>query len=186
MKFSILGALVAIALLFGCATIDSGLTGDQLYELTHRDYSGVTKEQVLSAVEELFRLADGDDFNITKTDNDLIATRYWQKIHPIYPQGTDYWKIDVIEDGDAAMVAANLYTAAGTITDFGTNLTLSTNLIKTTALYDVFWARLEYLLGNRDDWMDCEKANERVDQGITSGSNEALCHPYNLDNDAPS
>jgi hypothetical protein len=59
-------------------------------------------------------------------------------------------------------------------------------MIKTTALYDVFWARLEYLLDKRDDWMDCEKANERVDKGITSGSNEALCHPYNLENDTPS
>ena len=55
-----------------------------------------------------------------------------------------------------------------------------------TALYDVFWARMDYLLGKRAKWMDCKEADRRVKQGIVWGSNENLCNSFNIKDDRPS
>ena len=54
-----------------------------------------------------------------------------------------------------------------------------------TAIYDVFWSRLDYLLGKRKDWMTCKVADERVKQNITSGTNEALCNSFNMNDKLP-
>lgn len=186
MKIKLLIAALTTVILSGCAVTSSGLTGDQLYELTHRTYEGVSKDQVLSAAQKLLRLADGDDFKITRTEYDVSATRNWVNLLSFINQGTDYWKIDVIEESGEVMIAVNVYTEAGMISNWGSNINVKKDLIETTALYDVFWARLEYLIGKRDDWMSCEKADERIKLGITSGSNDALCNSINIDDDTPS
>ncbi|AEC22239.1 hypothetical protein PT7_P003 (plasmid) [Pusillimonas sp. T7-7] len=54
-----------------------------------------------------------------------------------------------------------------------------------TAIYDVFWARMDYLLGKNDKWMTCEEANSRVKAAITWGPNEALCNSFNMKDAAP-
>lgn len=47
--------------------------------------------------------------------------------------------------------------------------------LNSTAIYDLFWGRMDYLLGRRDEWMTCDEAEARRKAGITYGQLEALC-----------
>ena len=185
MKLNSFNAAITATILTGCSATSSGLTGDELYELTHRTYEGVSTHQVLDAVHRLLRLADGDDFTVYRSpsSNTLKASRNWMKYKGIYiEEGNDYWSVDVIENNGVVSVAAKVETEKWGMGLIGT---YTSSPIETTALYDVFWARLDYLLGKRDEWMDCDEANARVDQGVTSGTNAALCSSQSLDDNRP-
>ena len=47
--------------------------------------------------------------------------------------------------------------------------------LNSTAIYDLFWGRMDYLLGRRDRWMTCDEAKARRKAGTTYGLLEALC-----------
>lgn len=52
--------------------------------------------------------------------------------------------------------------------------------VEGTAIYDVFWSRLDYLLGLRSDWMTCKMADEKVKEKIVWGANDAMCNSFNV------
>jgi hypothetical protein len=54
-----------------------------------------------------------------------------------------------------------------------------------TALYDLFWNRVEYLLGLNNTWMDCKSADQRVRRNEAWGDISALCSSFNGDDDTP-
>ena len=35
-----------------------------------------------------------------------------------------------------------------------------------TTIYEIFWARMTYLLGQRDTWMTCAESDARVKAGV--------------------
>lgn len=47
--------------------------------------------------------------------------------------------------------------------------------VNSTAIYDLFWGRMDYLLGRRDEWMTCDEAKARREAGLTYGLLESLC-----------
>jgi hypothetical protein len=49
-----------------------------------------------------------------------------------------------------------------------------------SAIYDVFWARMDYLLGKRADWITCAVANDRVKKKLVWDANDALCSAINM------
>jgi hypothetical protein len=60
-----------------------------------------------------------------------------------------------------------------------------TNPVQGTAIYDVFWGRMDYLLGLRSDWMTCAMANSRVSDKLVWGDNSALCNSFNMKDQRP-
>lgn len=194
MKKVIIGLSLAV-LLGGCATQHPPQTRDEWLSTTTRNYSGVTKDQALAAAEKLFRLADGDDFAIAHTQNGIQATRPWLVYIVISAvSGTDSWGVTAEPSGDMLRVSAQVNTQSQAIapmptTDSGTwtagAMPMSGVPVGGTAIYDVFWARMDYLLGKSEEWMTCDKANKRVDAGITWGSNECLCNSFNMKDELP-
>ena len=75
------------------------------------------------------------------------------------------------------MVSGGAWTA--------TSMPMSGSPVMGTAIYDVFWSRMDYLLGLRQDWMTCQMADERVKSGATWGTNEALCNSFNVKDAVP-
>ena len=187
--FSIVARLIA-----GCAA-PRQLTRQEWIGTTTKIYQGVSQDQILLAAEELFRLADGKDFQFVHSEDELYATRNWL-IYLVFAagSGTDYWKVSTSEKGDYVKVAiqvnTQMQTTTATATTGGYWTTTTTPMagfpVQGTAIYDVFWARMDYLLGKRRDWMDCGQADRRVAQDITWGSNEALCNSFNVIDARPS
>ena len=47
------------------------------------------------------------------------------------------------------------------------------------AVYDLFWKRLEFLIGLRDKWVTCEESQDDIRQGKTRGHVNWLCRVEN-------
>ncbi|MGY6273487.1 hypothetical protein ACXIUT_27785 [Achromobacter denitrificans] len=195
MKPLLVAVLSATALLAGCATKQPQMSRDEYLKTTQRTYEGKSADDVLNAAEKLFRLADGDDFTFFHDDNSMGATRRWSVYLVLAAtMGTDTWTVRVKDLPGAIRVSAALNTSAGSILPMpttggdmsaGTTPGMGGN-VPGTAIYDVFWARMDYLLGKSDQWMTCEESNRRVSTGAVWGSNEALCNGFNVKDDLPS
>ena len=177
----------------GCAT-QKHLTRDEYLQTTQRTYANKTPDDILRAAEKLFFLADGDDFTFHHTDDALVASRKWTVYLVLAASmGTDTWVINTDEQGGATKVSAMVSTQGGAVTPMPTtggdwtagSMPAGAYITQGTAIYDVFWARMDYLLGETDKWMTCKEADLRVKEGVVWGSNEALCNSFNLKDSLP-
>jgi hypothetical protein len=183
-----------LSLLTGCMPQRPRMTRAEYLATTTRVYENVDKEAVFSAIEKLFILADGDDFTFTYSENGMQAIRNWSFYLVIAAGfGTDYWNITIrdVEGGVKVSTCASTQSqgvapAPTTGGNFSAGTTpLMGSPIQGTSIYDLFYARLDYLLGLRGDWMSCDESNQRKSDGITWGLNEALCNSLNMKDDSP-
>lgn len=187
--------LVFVALLSGCAAPQKQLTREEWLSTTTRTYKTNTKDQVIEAAEKVFRLADGDDFNIVHAEDGLMATRPWSVYLVLAAAtGIDYWKVVVAPGEGFVKASVQVNTSMQTVSPMptvGGDISVSTSPmsgspVMGTAIYDVFWARMDYLLGVSESWMTCKVADQRVKDTLTWGTNEALCNIFNIKDNSPS
>lgn len=185
---------VLSSILAGCAAQRPQMTRDEYLQMTQRTYEGKTPDDVFRAAERLFRLADGDDFQFFHDANSITASRPWLVyIVLAATTGSDTWRVTAVPTEAGVKVAASLNTTMGSILPVPTTggdmsvsgMPAGGGNVAGTAIYDVFWARMDYLLGASAAWMTCEEADNRVKAGITWGSNEALCNSFNVKDDIP-
>jgi len=188
-------------LLVGCVKTPQ-MTPEEWTQATQRHYDGVSQDEVAKAVEKLFRLADGSDFKTLRLADGLYASRNWGMFVVLTSEyGTDYWLLKMVEKDGGVDVAVRVTTDLAAYTSIertDQNLTagpagtlkastmpLGGETVTGTALYDVFWARLDFLLGKSTEWMTCDQSNQRVSQGVVTGTNKALCNSFNINDDLP-
>lgn len=185
--------LLGTVCLTGCVTPRPPMSEAELEQVLTRDYPGRTAQDVMAAATRLWRLADGNDFRIKPGDNSLVAERDWvfhsQMVRIV---GDDSWTLTVSETGGGVKARLSLltYKRSTTVSSFGMTPTTQTTPriggpVKGTALYDLFWARMDHLLGVRPDWMTCAEAEARVSSGATWGNKDALCAGYSFTDAAP-
>ena len=187
--------VVLCSLLFASCVTQPVLSREEWLSMTNRTYEGVTKEQAISAAERLLRLADGNDFMIAHHDDGFSATRNWTVYLVLSgAAGTDSWSIRAVENGNAeTRISVNVSTqvagmgavATGPNSVAPVTSPAMVGAVNGTAIYDVFWARMDYLLGRRKIWMTCTVANQRVSDGLVWGDNSALCNGFNVKDDVP-
>lgn len=185
--------LVLPIFISGCATVRPEMSREEFLNATTRYYEKVTKEQVLSASEKLFRLSDGDDYSFSHTENSINASRKWMAYFIIgAASGVDYWTVTVEPNDGKIKTTVLVTTKSETVAATGTTdggyaaTTLPSSggqQFQGNAIYDVFWSRMDFLLGKTDTWMTCQASNQRVKQKIVWGSNEALCNSFNISKD---
>ncbi len=182
-----------LIVLAGCAT-QRQMTRDEYLQTTQRIYQGASPEEVFSAAEKLFVLADGDDFRFFHDDNSITASRTWLVYLVLAAAvGTDTWHVRAMPIDGGVKVSAALTTTSGSVLPMPTTggdmtaggMPSMGGNVSGTAIYDVFWARMDYLMGKSDTWMTCDDANERMRSGATWGTNEALCNGFNVKDETP-
>ena len=107
--------------------------------------------------------------------------------------GNDTWQIRALPAETGVKVSAALNTSMGSILPMpttGGNMTAGgmpsiAGNVPGTAIYDVFWARMDYLLGKTDKWMTCKESDARVYEKTVWGENAALCNGFNVNDAAP-
>lgn len=185
-------ALIA-SVLAGCATQPRLLTANEMSTVTHRTFPGVTTEQALSAAERVLRLADGDDFAIDRDPDGLMATRNWTVYFVLgFVTGTDNWifKARPVEGGTDVTFAVGSVAQPSPArqtsrrSDDPRPRVMGTTH-EGTAIYDLVWARMAYLLGQRDSWMSCAESAARVEAGSVWGETVALCNSFNVKDGVP-
>ena len=179
-----LGAVVVT----GCAAPQRLMTTDETASVTHRTFKGVTTEQAVAAAERVLWLADGDDFAIDRERDGLMATRNWTVYFVLgFVTGTDNWifKARPVEGGTAVTFAVGSVAQPAPAKqtprradDPRPKVMGATH--EGTAIYDLVWARMAYLLGQRGDWMRCAESEARVASGVVWGETVALCNSFNV------
>ncbi|WP_413612881.1 hypothetical protein [Bdellovibrio sp. HCB-110] len=165
------------------------LSRDEWLALTQRNYSGVTKETLIAKAEEVLRLADGDDFKFHHSENGFTASRNWLVYIVIgAASGTDVWNFQVEPTTDSWKVKVSVSTTSGNTSATAVGAITTPNQSSTeqgNAIYNIFWNRLDYLLGKSTQWMDCRLASRKLSSGEYFGNDEALCNSFNMTNNYP-
>lgn len=174
--------LASLVVLSACATPERpAMSKEERSAVTSRSYDGKTREDVFRAAETLFRLADEDDFKISYPGGNMVAIRPWI-IYVVLSatSGTDVWTV-MADDTSAGVIArAEVQTTMPSMV-----AKYAGGAVKGTAIYDIFWARMDFLLGKTNHWMTCQDSNERVAADAVWGSNEALCNSFNMKDRPP-
>lgn len=193
MKRLLAVACLGAAVLTGCAAPQRLMTIDEAAVATHRVFKGVTTEQALAAAERVLWLADGDDFAIDRERDELMATRNWTIYLVLgFVTGTDQWivKARPVDGGtDVTFAVGSVAQPAGArITprrDGDPRPRVMGSMHEGTAIYDLVWSRMAYLLGQRDSWMTCADSAARVASGVVWGEVVALCNSFNVKDQMP-
>lgn len=193
MRFVVVALL--LVLFAGCAA-PPRMTRDEALAVTSRTYAkGITPDAVLRAAEEVFRLADADDFTFHHTKDSLSASRNWLLYMIIgATTGTDYWSVRAESAPDGGTHASvQLGTVAQDILPMAVAPALWIPSVMPAnatpplgrAVYDLFWDRVDYQLGLREAWVDCKQADARLAANRALGDNSALCNSFNIADKAP-
>lgn len=163
--------IIAVMVMAGCVSRPLKVSQVEYDAMTKRTYNGVTKKQAFQAAENFFILLDGNDFDITYPRGLMVAVRPWLLG---FSSGLSEWTIDANEVGTSTDVAVSVRTTFNTVP-----------LKKNKVTYDVFWARMDYLLGKKKDWLTCDDVSNMFDKKETWGDDFAVCNGATLENNKP-
>lgn len=186
------GVLLALT---GCAANQKTMTRDEFIGATQRHYDGVTEKQFYEAAEQLFMLSDGDDTAFAYPgEHAMIAQRDWSIYMVLaYAQGVHAWQISTTptESGVEGNVYVSMQgSAVNGMPTFNGGVSTHTSptmqdVVNAPAVYELFWSRMDYLLGKSDTWFTCEAWDAKLDTGETYGTMEPLCLALNTDDLLP-
>ncbi len=159
-------AILLALILTGCATQQTKqLTREEWLQTKSRSYKDRSPEQVFSAAETVFLLADAKDMSFAHTNNSMKAVR-WTAPFPVHIWF--HWDIGVEPLGGGSSVNVQISTTAH---GFGvpggmTPYEYSPDVIS------LFYSRLDYLLGKSATWDTCDGYKSKNPNAATL---EALC-----------
>lgn len=194
--FAVAAATLGAVLAMGCSLpVRKEMSRDEWLTVTRHTFPGVTKDQAIAAAERVLKLADGDDVRVVHHEDGFVASRSWSMYLVLGVQfGVDTWDVRVSQEGADSKVRlgvasqgqmlAPMPTAKGDAS-VGTMPGMGGAAVEGTAIYDLFWSRMAYLLGQRDRWMSCAESDARVKAGTVWGMNEPLCNSFNVKDQVP-
>lgn len=187
----IIAAVTCITALAGCASGPQLRSRDDWLRSTNRGYLDVSKEDVIRAAEEVLRLADGDDFAFAHHNDGFTAQRAtmhyiviavnfgmdsWQFRATPTQEGWIHAQVSVSTQGQAASISQP--TLSGGTPMMGP---AAAGVVQFANLYELFWSRVDYMLGKRPDWPSCPAR----DVGTSAGTAQ-LCDPMTTKDLPPS
>jgi hypothetical protein len=195
-KIVFLPILFVLVWVFGGCSQSPQLTRQQWIELTTRTYTHTSEEAVYTAAEKLFRLADGNDFVISYYKDGMVASRKFMDYLLVADRdGVDTWRLTTKDLGggkvqvsvEVGTQKSNTFPAPTLKGDLSiyTTPALETPAIQGTALYDLFWKRMDYLMGKSKVWTTCKDADALLDDKTTWGTLAPLCDPFNTKDNSP-
>lgn len=159
--------LVALASLAGCATAPVPQNRSEWSAIHTRSFPGQSEQAVLDAAEKTLRLAD-KDFRFDYPAGQLVATRNWLVYAVIAATtGTDYWTITTRPTADGIEATAQITRTVNSIAPTPTVNSAGVNgaavvssgtpgqPVQFAAPYELFWARVSYLLQPQGTWPTC-------------------------------
>ena len=164
----------------GCATKPT-MTREAFLDATTRTYAK-SPDEILNAAQKVLQLADGDDFNFSHSEDGMAASRNWM-IYLVFSAafGNDVWQVKTTKqpDGKTKVFVSASTNPGGTVAPLGNGVATlpgtAGNAVQGTALYDLFYSRLEYLMGLNKEWITCRDSDQRIKAKKVWGLNEALC-----------
>ena len=182
--------LTVSCLLAACAAPPKPMDRAQYLAATTRMYPGKTKDQVIDAAAKVLSLSDPNGTSTAHNDDGFVAGH---KADSLGSREVDTWDFRVRETPEGMRASIQVGTS-GTSTYLAPTTTTGTysvasnstpsSMVQGDALYDLFWARMDYMLFKGDKWTTCEDQSAKVRTGKVSGPTDALCR-MNAPDDQP-
>lgn len=145
--------------LTGCTMPKPDMSLEEFEAASTRNYTGVTKKQIISAIEKIFNLADYKDFQISYTTNGIKGIR-WETL---FPNNYYYhWDVSCNETENGILVSTDINTEIYPYTPRPS---------ATRDVLNLFYSRLDFLLGKTNHWPSCSEYLSREQKKQV----EALC-----------
>jgi len=142
--------LVFIVFFTACSTNNIEPKKDTLDKknFTSREYKGISKDAIFEAAKKVFILASKKEFRIDSYRNQLIVSKTKMSHFPFYPvTSEDRWTLFIEEKDNISFAKLDLVR----ITDFDEEVP---NYLGKSH-HELFWSRVDYLLGLSDEWFIC-------------------------------
>ncbi|MCX5592850.1 hypothetical protein [Alcaligenes endophyticus] len=185
---------VLLLALSGCAAPPPKMSRAEYLDAVQRSYEGKSSEDVFAAAEKVLTLMDGDDFTFHHSADSVTGMRSWLVFALlIVVDGVDTWTIKAVDTptGTNATVSVATSTASAIAAPTGgagvssSDSGATPGQVSGTALYDLFWARMDYMLGTRSDWMTCDQAKTKLAAGETTGNLLQICDGITIKDESP-
>lgn len=181
----VLAVLGAAMSLCGCAREPKISDRQTAMVEASRTFSGETRERVIEAAEKVLRASDPDDFEFSERLNGFEGRRHWM-IYLVLSSavGIDKWDFQTEEIGHSLRASVSVsIQAQGSSRYSHLYVDVLDNKI---ALYRLFWARVDYVLGRSTHWPTCEEAWDEQDaKGFNRTAIDSLCGLTNDGRTAP-
>lgn len=181
-------AIVAATLaLAGCNTPHQIVDRSDFLAEGTRTYRGEARERIVEAAEMVLKVSDPNDFEFRHSLNGFTGLRRYMVYAIVASQtGREKWDFLVEPEANGALKAAISVSEAGT-TYGNYTATPYENRMASVPLYRLFWDRVDYVLGKREDWTTCEQAAAAL-QGTQTNATAALgglCGPTSDGRNSP-
>lgn len=141
---------VLIAFFVGCTNPNTNISKEIIEDnnFSSKNYVNISKDAIFEAAKKVFLLAGKDEFRIDSYRDHLVVSKTKVSHYPFYViVHDDIWDLQIDEKNNTSFAKLSIKQ----VTDFDEEkaeyLSLST--------HDLFWSRVEYLLGLSDDWKVC-------------------------------
>jgi hypothetical protein len=179
----VLGVL-PLLLLAACARPERTTShADWMREAT-RVWPGETKARVIAAGEAVVKHSDPRDIQVEYSKQGFVARRKFF-IYAVLAtaDGEDRWTFHASENADGASASVRIIQR-GTAQSGRFSERFRENQVYVGSLR-LFYARIDYLLGRREDWVSCSQAVEKLRLPPQAPGLQALCSVTHQGADAP-
>lgn len=163
--------LISVTILFSACNSykifnnDNKTTNEDIY-VTKREYANISKDAIFEAAKKLFILADSKEFRIDAYRDRLQVSKTKMNYYLFFPNTTaDFWVLSVDEKDNISKAKLKLYQV--------TNFEEDSKRYIDSNVHNLFWNRLEYMLGLTNAWKSCK---------TTWDLEDALCDSISLIN----
>jgi hypothetical protein len=179
--------LALAATLAGCAATPHQVRDrdDYLAEAS-RVFPGENRERVLKAAETVLRISDPTDFEFRYTLTGFTGLRRYF-IYAVLAAASGREKWDFMTEPEPAGLRASISISEEGTASGGNSANRYENAMASVPLYRLFWARVEYMLSKRPDWVTCEQAAGELKDSNTNAvaALGGLCGPTSDGRNAP-
>lgn len=174
MRISVL-AIIAV-LLTACGQAHQITTREDYLAEATRTYQGIDREQIIKAAEIVLKHSDPGDWDFRyKADGFVGLRRYFIYAVIAAAAGRERWEFTArYNDAGNIHAGVSVSEAGNTSNSYGSQAyEAGMNAVE---LYRLFWSRVDYVLGRRADWPDCDRAEKAIKaKGGNPSSLAGLC-----------
>lgn len=179
--------VIVVACLAGCATPQRPASMEEWQRTTVRTYESVSIEDVLESATKLVKLADTGkrDVHVVYGIDEVMISRKFSFYFVIgFVFATYDFHVRAVPQPNGSVKTSlmiSMRSTSGTPTPVfvpnagmgaGVGTTTMGNQWQAVGLYELFYSRLDYLLGTSSTWLTCDEAKDLL-RG--KGSLEGLC-----------
>lgn len=183
MRFFVVASITSIALA-ACTSLPEMTTREEFLSQTTKTYSGESKERLIKAAELTVRSTGARNLDFRHATDGFTAFRPYVIYMVIAAKvGREKWVFAASETPNAASASISLSDEADAITSTGSTRTDVS--VKYAPVYQLFWRRMDYLLGRSPVWPSCTDARRELEvAGVDWSYLNPLC-PSNEDEPIP-